>query len=246
MKTALKVLGIIALMIWEVAFFVNFTTYDTTEQVMCIVLMVIPFPIVFLVVKVKKKRQKQDNVIYVQKKKNTENAKSDTGKVEGLHNFSIDVSIDAAEAPQEVLTGMKNSITQEQLDSYNRIVAESLQIMKNTSNMETFFNRYEVAMQYALILEQASKAGCDINLAHSIPMEIRREKDEMLGKTLIRMYDKERAQINELKTVKGKIARIDKLIARIKKYEEEFEFTETETYVNILQKLNQMKRNVDD
>lgn len=56
MKIVLKILGIIALIVWEVAFIVNFTTYDTAGQVMCVVLMVIPFPIMFLVAKVKKRK----------------------------------------------------------------------------------------------------------------------------------------------------------------------------------------------
>lgn len=61
--------------------------------------------------------------------------------------------------PPEVLQSMRTSFTFSQAQNCERIIQESLDIMRKTNNLDTFFSRSELAMQNALTLRQAEQSG---------------------------------------------------------------------------------------
>lgn len=151
-----------------------------------------------------------------------------------------------SEVPEEIMEDMRSSYTIQNSENNMRIAQESLDIMNKTNNLDTFFSRYETAMQHALTLEQARKADIYVSVPLGFSDSILATKSEQQGNVLKRAFENELHEINKLKTNKGKLNRIDKFIEKVKSYEDEFEFTAEDVYNEILSKLRLLKKEFED
>lgn len=148
------------------------------------------------------------------------------------------VTVQSSSAPNEILNSMRSSYSPIQAQNDIRILNDSISLIQTTSNLETFFSRYELAMQKIQTLEQAKRSGMNINIpiTSSYLISLKNHADNVLQAT----YNNELRKINDLKTSNGKQNRIDKFIDFLSEYKDEFEFSDT--YKNILSDLNSLKK----
>ena len=140
--------------------------------------------------------------------------------------------------PPEVLASMRTAYSRSQIDNDIRILNDCINIMNSTSNLETFFSRYETAMQTAFSLQMARDAGIIVN-TNITPSYISSLKDRA-DNVLEAVYAKELKEIQALKTPTGKRNRIDKFLNLLSEYFDEFEFSDV--YNNIVDELNTLKQ----
>ena len=81
-----------------------------------------------------------------------------------------------------------------QVDNDLRILNDCINLMQSTSNLETFFSRYELAIQKSLALEQA---GTNLNPIMT-SQAIMQSKNSNLERILQTIYEKELTAINGL------------------------------------------------
>ena len=154
-----------------------------------------------------------------------------------LKQEPIHAEIISSPVPEEQLRDMRQCYSPMQAQGDIRVLNDCISIMNSTSNLNTFFSRYELAMQTILTLEQAKQAGINVNIptTSSYVMSLKNRADYVLQSA----YKKELEEISNLKTPNGKRKRIDKFISNISEYQDEFEFSET--YKNIMNDLNSYK-----
>ena len=140
--------------------------------------------------------------------------------------------------PPEVLASMRTAYSRSQIDNDIHILNDCINIMNSTSNLETFFSRYETAMQTAFTLQMARDAGIIVN-TDITPSYISSLKDRA-DNVLEAVYAKELKEIQALKTPTGKRNRIDKFLNLLSEYFDEFEFSDV--YNNIVDELNTLKQ----
>lgn len=156
----------------------------------------------------------------------------------------LNVKFVQQEVPQEILNDMRTHYSMQQAANDMRIIDESLEIMENTPNIETFLSRYETAMERALTLEQAKKAGIPITLPDNFSQSLLNAKAKALAGVLYRSFEKELNEINKLKTDNGKLNRINKYQEKLEgTYEDVFEFVAEDSYNDVMQQLENLKRN---
>ncbi len=142
----------------------------------------------------------------------------------------------------ESLNSMRMLYTEQQITNDIRIIDESLAIMQETSDIDTFLSRHELAMRHVLILEQAKKAGIPITLQDGFSQSLMDIKSEALADVLCRSFKKELNEIRKLKTERGQLNRINKYQEKLRgMYEDVFEFTAEDAYNDVMQKLEDMK-----
>lgn len=150
----------------------------------------------------------------------------------------IAVNIVQQEVPQQVLHDMRVAYTGSQISNDMRIIDESLKIMEETSDIDTFLSRYKIAMTSVLTLEQAKKAGISIALPDNFSKSLVDAKGKALENVLYRSFQKELDEIKKLKTDNGKINRINKYKQKLESlYETEFEFIAENAYNDVMQKI---------
>lgn len=140
--------------------------------------------------------------------------------------------------PPEVLASMRTAYSRSQIDNDIRILNDCINIMNSTSNLETFFSRYETAMQTVFTLQMARDAGIIVN-TDITPSYISSLKDRA-DNVLEAVYAKELKEIQALKTPTGKRNRINKFLNLLSEYFDEFEFSDV--YNNIVDELNTLKQ----
>lgn len=123
-----------------------------------------------------------------------------------------------------------------QADGDLRILNDCRNLMQSTSNFETFFSQYELAIQKSLSLEQA---GINLN-PHIASQAIMQSKNSNLERILQSTYEKEVSAINGLKTVNGKINRINRLLETISKYKADLQLLNN--YKKIAINLHNLKK----
>lgn len=141
-----------------------------------------------------------------------------------------DQSTPTSNIPNKVPATYSESQAQDDL----RILNDCTKLMQTTINFETFFSRYELAIQKSQILEQKGmNISSDMNLQAILQL-----KERNLERILQVTYDKEISAIKSIKTVKGKINRINKLLDMLSQYNDELEVANGySTIVNSLKKL---------
>lgn len=140
--------------------------------------------------------------------------------------------------PLEASTTMKQCYSSIQLQDDLRILKDSVTLLRNTTNLETFFNRYELAMKTTYVVDQAKNAG--ILIENPFPADYLLELKGRSEDVLRISYEKELKKIVSLKTANGKRNRIDRFINNLSEYQDEFEFSYL--YKNIIDNLNQIKK----
>lgn len=148
------------------------------------------------------------------------------------------------DVPQESLNDMRMTYTGAQAVNDMKIINESLEIMGKTSDIDTFLSRYEIAMKCALTLEQARKAGIPITLQDGFSKSLVSAKNNALAEVLYRSFQKELNGLNELKTDRGKLNRINNYQEKLKGlYEDVFQFVAEDAYNDVMRKLDFLKNN---
>lgn len=138
---------------------------------------------------------------------------------------------------------MKGTYTSIQMQNDIRILNDCLSIMQTTNNLETFFQRYELAMQKIYALNFAKSSGIKINISLT-PDKIISLKENQKNSILQMSYNKELSEIGKLKTVHGKNNRIDKFLSFLSQYEDEYEFSDN--YKDIISSLKLLKKQINN
>lgn len=150
------------------------------------------------------------------------------------------------ENPETGAVGMREVYTGQSASNDIRIIQESLDIMEKTFDIDTFLSRYDTAMRSALTLKQAKQAGIPIATSDDLTDSLVKVKKEQLGKVLERSFNKEKEEINKLKTPKGKLNRLEKYRAKLEEhYEDEFEFYAPDSYNKIIENLDLLKKEIE-
>ena len=220
----------------------NYKNYDNFDFLVIILFTLSPFAI-YKIIKNKTQKSKisqsanQLNNINLDKSQsaiknqNSLKEQNHTHKVETTELFSNDM----------LTLNMLNAYSNIQAQNDLRILNDCINLMKSTNNFETFFNRYELAMRTALTLQQAQQTGINIG-DFTTSNQIIELKQNNLERILQSTYTKELAAINNLKTAKGKINRIDKLLTILTEHKEDLEFIND--YNKIIKNLKKLKSNI--
>lgn len=117
-----------------------------------------------------------------------------------------------------------------------RILNDCTKLMQTTTNFETFFSRYELAMKKALALQQSGMNVGNFTKSNQI-IELKQNNLERILQTT---YNKEISAINGLKTAKGKINRTNKLLDMLSQYSNELEVVNG--YSKIVNNLKELQK----
>ena len=229
----MKIIKYVAAAAW-LAFFTygiisNYSHYRLQEYVVVIIVALLPFLIYFIIRKSQKKKKGRTA---------EENNPISTPAQIHTQTPAISATIKHQETPNHVLEDMRAVYTSQQVVDNMRIIDESLAIMARTADIDTFLSRYETTMRCALTLEQAKEAGLPVSLDNNFSKSLVNAKGNALKNVLYRSFNKEVAEINELKTKAGKSNRIEKYKQKLQEYEEEFEFIADEAYSDVMQRLD--------
>lgn len=223
----------------------NMSHYSVGDWLVILLIMSIPYVIVFYSSLHKKKAMTNTS-------KNNETEKhidsnsdlSSFAKAPDLFEIPhMEVKIMQQEVPQHILRDMSLYYTNEQAANDMRIVDESLKIMEKTSDIDIFLSRYKTAMTSALTLEQAKKAGIPIQISDNFSKSLVDAKVNALKSVLYRSFENELRKIGNLKTDDGKLNRLNKYQQKLENlYESEFEFVAEDSYNDIMQKIESIKK----
>ncbi len=108
-----------------------------------------------------------------------------------------------------------------------QILNDCMQIIKTTTNFETFFERSKLAWMKFLILKQAEQ----VKIKGIVKLKISENEfskgiEAMKIRLIQDAYNKELESANKLKTEKGKQARMEKFLNSLNQYHYEFESVE--------------------
>ena len=235
----------------------NYSHYTLLDWLIIIIVILIPYVIAWLLMRKKCKKQSQETATFAP---NTPYTASNTSTTQIniaqklAHNsinqlnetlssgsaIKVNVQNTNITYPEEVLRSMRTAYSPMQAQEDVRILNDCINLLLTTTNLDTFFSRYELALQKIMTLEQAKAAGILMNLpiTSDYVMSLKGRADEVLQST----YDKELKEIDKLKTADGKKNRIDKFILHLSEYYDEFEFSST--YSNIMNSLNLYKKSL--
>ena len=232
----------IFLAVWTIFFFIgiikNFAHYGIANRITIILITIAPYIIMYIVKERKKNKPKECNDIKKYAKINIANVDSeDLSASNSIAELYKPVEHDY---PKEVLVSMRSAYSQMQAQNDIRILNESIDILKYTESLETFFSRYELAMSKSFTLDQAKAAGIHINTSIT-PQDVvsLRKRIEHI---LMREYNNELKKIATLKTPNGKLNRIDKFISFLSQYYYEFDFEFPDAYRSVIDELNSLKK----
>lgn len=143
-------------------------------------------------------------------------------------------------------SNMAGAYTGQKASNDIRIIQESLDIIEQTCDIDTFFSRYELAMRSALTLKQAKQAGVPIAVPDDLADALVKVKQEQVGKVLERSFSREREEINKLKTKNGKLNRLERYKKKLEEYyDDEFEFNTPDNFNRIMASLDLLKKEME-
>lgn len=149
-----------------------------------------------------------------------------------ISRVTVEITTDT---PNEVLTEMKNNYSLMQAEGDLKILSDSIELIKSTSNIETFISRFELAQQKALTLEQAVSAGVKIPSKITSFKELNDLKQIYAPKILKEAYEKVKNDASKLKTEKGRLNRYQKFNDLLE--ENNLFFDEFEEYDEVISSL---------
>lgn len=130
----------------------------------------------------------------------------------------------ALEAPEETLREMRQYYGAEQAQNDARIMQESLQLIQQTTNFDTFISRLGLVQRSALTLLQAEKAGC-----RGVQPGTREACEKALDAVksakvsfLYASYIKETNEALRLKTPAGKRKRLEAYLSKLREHKTDF------------------------
>lgn len=128
------------------------------------------------------------------------------------------------DAPEEILQDMQRYYTKEQVENDVRIMSESFKLAQQTSNIDTFTSRLELARKKALTLLQAEKAGCKGVLPGTSKAceEVLSSAQSLKISFLENSYIKETTWAMTLKTPSGQRKRLEAYLAKLASHKSDF------------------------
>lgn len=153
--------------------------------------------------------------------------------------FSVSFSY---EVPEETLRDMRKCYTKGQAIRDAEIMRESFYLAQNTTDIDVFLSRVDLACKKALTLRQAQMAKCrGIKSLHA-----EKAIEAVLGSTqslkidfLFRTYEKETQSAMQLKTPRGQRNRLEKFLEKLQQHEDDFLEAEQQ-YDEVLDMVNAM------
>ena len=128
------------------------------------------------------------------------------------------------DAPEEILQDMRRYYTKEQVENDVRIMSESFKLAQQSSNIDTFTSRLELARKKALTLLQAEKAGCKGVLPGTSKAceEVLSSAQSLKISFLENSYIKETTWAMTLKTPSGQRKRLKAYLAKLASHKSDF------------------------
>lgn len=136
----------------------------------------------------------------------------------------VQASSYAPDAPEETLQEMRRNYTAVQAQEDARIMQESLQLIQQTTNFDTFLSRLGLVQRSALTLLQAEKAGCrgiQPGTRDACEKALEAVKSAKVN-FLYRSYIKETNEALQLKTPAGKRKRLEAYLSKLREHEADF------------------------
>lgn len=158
-------------------------------------------------------------------------SKFEPQKEKSTHSYQ-DTSL--LSTPNEVLQSMRQSFTFSQAQNCERIIQESLDIIRKTNNLDTFFSRSELAMQNALTLHQAEQAG--ISGVHNTYETCQTVFETIQKKKVLALdfsFESEKEKISKLVKPQSKIRHWEKYLEVLDKYMDEYDSDFSSEYLEI-------------
>lgn len=213
-KKVLKGFGIFFLSFGIIEYTIMFFTEDPSLR-FTFVLMDILFG--FFLYLLLRKRKKEP-----QKAKKTEAVTSPTIEwPQEINESAFHVTSNLDQEP--AIKSMKGSYTIIQAKEHIRILKDCLNIFEKTKNLETFFTRYEYAMQIAMTLDQAAKAGA-IPKTTDFPVTLMKAADSQKLRILHDSFFDHMDKISKLKTNNAKLTHWNRYLELLGQYEDQYNF----------------------
>lgn len=165
------------------------------------------------------------------RKRKIKGAPDQTAPGSVLHETRVDAPLfsvattSSMEVPDDVLRDMRRYYKKPQAIRDAEIMRESFCLAQNTTDIEVFTSRVELARKKALTLKQAQIAKCK----GVASLHIGKTVDTVLESTqslkidfLFRTYEKETQSAMRLKTPRGQRNRLEKFLANLQKHEDDF------------------------
>lgn len=218
----------------------NWKNYNIFDFIIVTIVTILPFVIYKIISKNKNSKtnnaKEQSNINISQAHRSLSNQKSTIqtaptptqNNIPELQSALPDSATPTSNIPNKVPAAYSEMEIQNDL----RILKESINIMQTTAKLDTFFNRYELAIQKSRTL---SNINPEMTLQAILQL-----KNSSLERILQTVYEKELSSINALKTTKGKINRIDKLLETLSKYKEDL--ITVSSYKKIAISLHKLKK----
>lgn len=135
--------------------------------------------------------------------------------------------------PNEVLQSMREAFTLSEAQNCERIIQESLDIIRRTNNLDTFFSRSELAMQNAFTLRQAEQAGIPgvhntFETYQTVFETIQKKKLLVLDSS----FQSEKEKISKLVKPQTKIKHWEQYLELLDKYMDEYNTEYSSEYLN--------------
>lgn len=140
------------------------------------------------------------------------------------HPAPVQASRYAPDAPEKTPQEMRGYYGAEQAQNDVRIMQESLQLIQQTTSLDTFLSRLRLVQRSALTLLQVEKAGC-----RGIQPGTREACEKALEASksakanfLYNSYIKETNEALQLKTPAGKRKRLEAYLSKLREHEADF------------------------
>lgn len=168
---------------------------------------------------------------FLLRRKKAGSAPDQTAPGAPLHETQVDAPLFSVtttsnlEVPEGVLRDMRRCYKKPQAVRDAEIMRESFYLAQNTTDIEVFTSRVELARKKAITLKQAQMAKCKgIKSLHA-----EKAIEAVLGSTqslkidfLFRTYEKETQSAMQLKTPRGQRNRLEKFLAKLHEHEDDF------------------------
>lgn len=125
---------------------------------------------------------------------------------------------------------VRDMVEKRNKENFERQIRETKDILENTTDWNTFMSRYEfLKTTYSRLLalgKSNPRIGIDFLLVESERDKFFNAKQQHIEIFIMNLFDKTKAKVQSLKTVKAKLNNIEKFEIEIKCFAENFEISE--------------------
>lgn len=154
-------------------------------------------------------------------------------KNENNNNFSKDLQ--HLDLSNELMSHETKTVDMSEYSAANslRIFRDSIKIISETANPDTFFSRYEILLREASKIETFSDRFNFYDLdPKTLYQEVQNNKQEQIYHMIVRYWNKTFTEAEKLKTDSGKIKRYEKFYNSLEQYKDEMSEENIRYYTN--------------